>query len=156
MPQYEYRVITAPNRGVKAKGIKTPEDRFSHALEEVMNQMAAEGWEYQRAETLPSVERSGLTSSTTSWRNVLVFRKQVAEIASQPQEEAEEAAEETDPIRKEPVIVPPKTPDDDASQSEGATRMLSDNGVEESSDVAGMTNSLKQLAASRNPEKTED
>lgn len=153
MPQYEYRVITAPNRGVKAKGIKTPEDRFSHALEEVMNQMAAEGWEYQRAETLPSVERSGLTWSATSWRNVLVFRKQVAEIASKPEEDAEE---ETDPIRKEPVIVPPKTPDDDASQSEGATRMLSDNGVEESSDVAGMTNSLKQLAASRNPEKTED
>ncbi len=82
MPQYQYRVIPAPNRGLKAKGLKTPEARFSHALEEVMNEMAAEGWEYQRAETLPSVERAGLTSTATHWRNVLVFRKAQIEAAA--------------------------------------------------------------------------
>ena len=75
MSQYEYRVIAAPTRGLKAKGIKTPEARFSHALEDVMNTMAADGWEYQRAETLPSIERSGLTSTTSTLRNVLVFRR---------------------------------------------------------------------------------
>lgn len=37
--------------------------------------MAGYGWEYQRAETLPSIERSGLTGTTTEWRNVLVFRR---------------------------------------------------------------------------------
>jgi hypothetical protein len=37
--------------------------------------MSQEGWEYQRAETLPSVERSGLTGSSTEWRNILVFRR---------------------------------------------------------------------------------
>ncbi|MDW3222338.1 MAG: DUF4177 domain-containing protein [Paracoccaceae bacterium] len=157
MANYEYRVITAPTRGVKAKGIKTPEDRFSHTLEEVMNEMAAEGWEYQRAETLPSIERSGLTSSATNWRNVLVFRR--AKEEAQPQlvlaDGATASKEEID-IRQDPVIATPQTPDDDASQSEGATRMLSDNGVEEPSDVAGMTNSLKQLAASRNTEKSND
>jgi hypothetical protein len=31
-----------------------------------------------RAELLPSDERSGLTGSTTNWRNVLVFRRVVA------------------------------------------------------------------------------
>ena len=40
-----------------------------------MNGLAGYGWEYQRAETLPSLERSGFTSTTTEWRNVLVFRR---------------------------------------------------------------------------------
>lgn len=75
MPIYEYKVVPAPTKGLKAKGIKTPEARFSHAIEDLMNRMAGDGWEYQRAETLPSVERSGLASTTTEWRNVLVFRR---------------------------------------------------------------------------------
>ena len=44
-----------------------------------MNEMGANGWEYQRAETLPSVERTGLTGSTTEWRNLLVFRRPVVQ-----------------------------------------------------------------------------
>lgn len=76
MVRYEYRVIPAPNKGVRAKGVKTPEARFALALQELMTQMGAEGWEYQRAETLPSVERSGLTGSNTIWRHVLVFRRE--------------------------------------------------------------------------------
>ena len=151
MPQYQYKVISAPNRGVKAKGVKSPEDRFSHTLEEVMNQMAAEGWEYQRAETLPSVERSGLTSTTTNWRNVLVFRKILDEAIPEPASIVMPATE----ARSEPPIATPQTPEDDASQSAGASRMLSDNGVEEPSDVSGMTSSLKQLAASRKTEKSD-
>ncbi|MFK7763746.1 MAG: DUF4177 domain-containing protein [Roseobacter sp.] len=72
---YEYKVIAAPTRGVKAKGVRSAEARFSNALEQTMNELAAAGWEYQRAETLPSTERSGLASTTTTWRNVLVFRR---------------------------------------------------------------------------------
>ena len=75
MTRFEYKVVPAPVRGQKAKGVKTPESRFAHALEQVMNDMAAEGWEYLRAETLPSEERSGFTSTTTTYRNVLVFRR---------------------------------------------------------------------------------
>ena len=75
MPRYAYKVVPAPAKGLKGKGVKGPEARFSNALQELMNGLAAEGWEYQRAETLPSVERSGLTGSTTEWRNVLVFRR---------------------------------------------------------------------------------
>lgn len=75
MPRYEYNIVPAPAKGLKGKGVKGPEARFAHALQAMMNEMADEGWEYQRAETLPSVERSGLTGSTTEWRNVLVFRR---------------------------------------------------------------------------------
>ncbi|PYC48575.1 DUF4177 domain-containing protein [Litorivita pollutaquae] len=75
MIQYDYRVIPAPTKGRKAKGIKTAEARFAHTIETVMNEMAAQGWEFQRAETLPSEERSGLTSTTVNYRNLLVFRR---------------------------------------------------------------------------------
>jgi hypothetical protein len=75
MPSYQYKVVPAPQKGLKAKGVRSTEARFSNALETLMNAMGEEGWEYQRAETLPSIERSGLASTTTEWRNVLVFRR---------------------------------------------------------------------------------
>ena len=75
MPNYEYKVLPAPSRGEKAKGVKGNEARFAHAIEKLMNEMASGGWEYQRAETLPSEERSGLTGSVTVWRTMLVFRR---------------------------------------------------------------------------------
>ncbi len=75
MPRYEYKVVPAPTKGLKGKGVKGPEAKFAHAVQELMNGLSGYGWEYQRAETLPSVERAGLTGSTTEWRNVLVFRR---------------------------------------------------------------------------------
>lgn len=75
MPRYEYKVVPAPAKGRKAKGVKTPEARFALSVETVLNEMGADGWEYLRADLLPSDERSGLTGSTTHWRNLLVFRR---------------------------------------------------------------------------------
>lgn len=75
MSAYEYKVVPAPVKGLKAKGVRGHEARFAFALEEVMNRMGAEGWEYLRAETLPAEERHGLTQVTTTYRNVLVFRR---------------------------------------------------------------------------------
>ncbi len=209
MPRYEYRVVPAPNRGVKARGVKGAEARFSYALQELMNQMGHNGWEYQRAETLPSIERSGLTSTTTEWRNVLVFRRaittdldafqpellpapnsrpepaiadgppaQVSADAAQSEAETPEADEPVGDIAKEAAMTAAPTPEEadakapsdgaadtgddddgegqhpgarDASRSVGATQMLRDNGVEDISDVSGMTNSLRRLVATRKP-----
>ena len=78
MQAFEYKVVPAPHKGTKAKGVKTPEDRVAYSIENILNQRAAEGWEYQRAELRPSEERSGLTGSTTNWRNVLIFRRQMS------------------------------------------------------------------------------
>lgn len=75
MPRYEYKVVPAPAKGQKARGVKTPQDRFAHSIETILNTLAAEGWEYLRSDMLPSEERTGLTGSTTNWRNVLVFRR---------------------------------------------------------------------------------
>ncbi len=83
MQNYEYKVVSAPNRGEKARGVKTPSDRFAHALENLMNALGRDGWEYVRADTLPSEERSGLTKRTTVYHSVLVFRRPVQEATSE-------------------------------------------------------------------------
>jgi hypothetical protein len=170
MTTYQYRVVPAPTKGLKAKGIKGPEARFSNAIEDLMNTMGAEGWEYQRAETLPSQERVGLTGSATQWRNVLVFRKprdtDVSDFSPELLPAPFPIDSEDDLIAEEPAI---EAEEDDVAEVEteaeqegehpaggvGATQMLSDNGVEETSEVAGMTDSLKTLAVRRSPESSE-
>lgn len=82
MAEFEYKVIPAPKRGVKAKGVKSVEDQFANALTTVMNDAAADGWEYQRTDTLPCEERSGLRGSTTTFQNMLVFRRMTAATAA--------------------------------------------------------------------------
>lgn len=84
MPVYEYKVVPAPEKGRKGKGLKGPRERFANALESVMNELGAEGWEYIRADTLPCEERSGLTGSTTTYQNMLVFRREVVRHADEP------------------------------------------------------------------------
>lgn len=119
MTLFEYKVIPAPARGVKAKGVKSAEGRFAHALEQVMNDMAADGWAYQRAETLPSEERSGLTSKTTTFRNVLVFRRERAP-------ETEPAPEGDDPkLLAAPDAPPEQSPDTD-TETETADDITAD------------------------------
>jgi hypothetical protein len=75
MPRYEYKVVPAPKKGEKARGVKTSEDRFAHALNTLMNQLGADGWEYLRADSLPAEERSGFTGRTTVVQNLLIFRR---------------------------------------------------------------------------------
>ncbi|UZD92568.1 DUF4177 domain-containing protein [Cognatishimia activa] len=82
MDRFEYKVVPAPTKGQKARGIRRSEDKFAYSIEEVMNSMALDGWEYQRSETLPHEERTGLTSSSTTFRSVLVFRR--AKVVAEP------------------------------------------------------------------------
>ena len=75
MRKFEYKAVPAPVTGTKAKGVKTTEDRFALSMSDVLNEMAAEGWEYVRAETLPCEERKGLTGRETRYQNVLIFKR---------------------------------------------------------------------------------
>jgi len=74
---YEYKVVPAPARTNKVKGLKTPGERFAHLLEECVNAEAAGGWEFLRSETLPCEERKGFTGTSKSFQSVLVFRRAV-------------------------------------------------------------------------------
>ncbi|MGQ0567606.1 MAG: DUF4177 domain-containing protein [Gemmobacter sp.] len=99
MQAYEYKVIPAPRRGEKARGAKTVPERFAVALTQVMNDMARDGWEYLRADTLPCEERVGLTGTATHFQNMLVFRRGLA-VGAQAQ---------TEPVAMPPAPEPEAT-----------------------------------------------
>ncbi|MEP1537482.1 MAG: DUF4177 domain-containing protein [Paracoccaceae bacterium] len=128
MTSYEYKVVPAPTKGQKAKGVKTGEDRFALGLQILMNAFASDGWEFQRAETLPSTERAGLTGSTTEWRNVLVFRREVSSSVNNAIQteaypvSAPEPARESEAELSDDQYDP--TPEDDASDIQRLRKTL--------------------------------
>ena len=75
MPTYEYKVVPAPTKAGKIKGIKGTDNRFAAELAGLMNKYGADGWEYQRTDTLPCEERQGLTGRVTTFQNMLIFRR---------------------------------------------------------------------------------
>lgn len=170
---FEYKVVPAPAKGTKAKGIRTPEGRFSNSIELLLNQMADEGWEFQRAELLPSEERVGLTGSTTNWRNVMIFRRATpaAQEEAAPSVRQDTAAEtSTAPAVELPADAvaspapavrmtatagdPEASPEATPVPGPGARNMLEDDGVEELSPVSGLTSALRTRAAQKEHDKT--
>lgn len=91
---FEYRVVPAPRRGEKAKGVRSGEARFALAMSRLFNRMGEMGWEYVRADTLPAEERVGLTGSEVRYHALLVFRRSLAPAIS----------------RTVPNALPPKPP----------------------------------------------
>ena len=128
MSSFEYTAVPAPIRSEKAKAAKTPAERYALTLTDEINRMAADGWEYLRAETLPSEERSGLTGRTTLFHNLLIFRRAKAS-AVKPraltQVEAKPAIAPAAPTPAKPVEAAPKraepTPEADAASSVSPT-----------------------------------
>ncbi|MFN3846313.1 MAG: DUF4177 domain-containing protein, partial [Paracoccaceae bacterium] len=121
MQRFEYKVIPAPKRGDKVRGVKATEDRFALTLTQLMNSFAAEGWDYVRADTLPCDERVGLTGTKTTYQNMLVFRRAATEPAAlEPSFSTLRSAPETEapvlklgaasvPMGSAPAIGPAKT-----------------------------------------------
>jgi hypothetical protein len=101
MPAYEYKVVPAPRTAIKEKGAKTTDARFAVTLTRLMNELGAEGWEYQRAESLPCDERRGLTGRVETTQHVLVFRRERA--AVQPARVPQVGAPLAAPARSEGV-----------------------------------------------------
>ncbi|MGD9865441.1 MAG: DUF4177 domain-containing protein [Pseudodonghicola sp.] len=157
MPRYEYKVVPAPSKGRKAKGVKSPESRFALAVEDTLNQMGAEGWEYLRADLLPSDERSGLTGSTVNWRNLLVFRRALDSSTEAFRPRLLEATEPVAPAVEAAAAAEPPAPQPAAAQKPPlrATRRDAepeadededDNGVEATRDTDAIGAALKARA----------
>ena len=168
MPRYEYKVVPAPTKGLKTKGVRTAEARFAHAVQELMNGLSGYGWEYLRAETLPSLERSGLTGSTTEWRNVLVFRRPregeaddfAPELLAAPADVAPPVPEEKpigDTAKNDaaPTTEKPKANDTGNAIKKPETEEPWDNGVEDTDDMVGVSSSLEELAKARKADKSD-
>lgn len=129
---FEYKVVAAPTKGIKVKGVKGAEARFALAVEQAINELAAEGWEYVRTDVLPSEERQGLTGSVTNWRNLMVFRRA---LQAHPMPEAEVV-----PARVEPVLtaavpaVSSAVPEGDGIAADAATETPKEPVFEEGSE----------------------
>lgn len=103
---FEYKVVPAPTRGLKARGVKTAEHRFANALQATINEHASSGWEYIRADTLPCEQREGLMSKTTVYQNMLVFRRNKAEEPRVQQPPVIAAPEVPRPVETPPLTAP--------------------------------------------------
>ena len=112
MQRFEYKVMPAPKRGKKGKGVKGSEAQFANALGITMNEAAADGWEYLRTDTLPCEERQGLTGRVTVFQNMLVFRRPL-------EVEVEEAAPAEPPLTALPAPQP-ETPVDMGAEDDDA------------------------------------
>jgi len=104
---YEYRVVPAPRKGEKAKGVRSGEARFALAMSRLFNRMGAQGWEYVRADTLPAEERVGLTGSEVRYHALLVFRRVVAETVMVPAPDQKPAI----PMNKAPLLLTAPLPE---------------------------------------------
>ena len=114
MPLYEYKVIPAPRKGERARGVRSAEARLARTLQAVMNEQADEGWEYQRSDTMPCEQRKGMVGRTMVDQTMLIFRRTVeveAELgdmteseADQPQPDGEGSHDRPEP-RIEPLVL---------------------------------------------------
>jgi hypothetical protein len=76
MTHYDYKVIPAPRRLKKVKGIKDTPELFAHTLTDAINEMARDGWEYIRAEQLAAEEPHGwFRRSTEVVQTMMIVRR---------------------------------------------------------------------------------
>lgn len=108
MPNYEYQVVPAPRKGKSVRKVRGVEAKFANTISVLMNEMAAEGWEYQRAETLPCEERQGLTGKTIKYHSMLVFRRELAVEADVVDVPAIAVAAVAAPVAVEPTVPAPR------------------------------------------------
>lgn len=77
MTGYDYKVVPAPKRAKKIKGVKGADELFAHTLTDTINEIARQGWEYVRAESLPAEAPGGFFKGASRGnQTVLVFRRE--------------------------------------------------------------------------------
>jgi hypothetical protein len=77
MSHYEYKVVPAPKRAKRVRGVKAAEDLFALTLTDAINEVARQGWEYVRAEHLSAEAPAGwFRGATAGEQTVLVFRRE--------------------------------------------------------------------------------
>lgn len=76
MSYYDYKIVPAPKKAKKVKGVSGVADLFALTLNDAINEIARQGWEYYGSEQL-SIQTPGgwFSRSKTEEHTVLVFRK---------------------------------------------------------------------------------
>ncbi len=123
MQSYEYKAVAAPTRARRFKGVKGTANQFAMVISELMNDMASDGWEYLRSDSLPVDEKAGLLKGRVeNYHTLLIFRRakesapEMAGLIEDFTDEESPALAPTapvDPAYKEPTAPAPYTVDDD-------------------------------------------
>jgi hypothetical protein len=79
-PIYEFTVVPAPDKADRAEGARTDAERMARALTVLFNEMALDGWDYVRSETLRNDNSRDLTGTAPATVTLLVFRRLLCEI----------------------------------------------------------------------------
>jgi hypothetical protein len=79
MPAYDYRLVPVPTRSNRKNGGRDPAERFARTLEEEMNRLGAEGWEYCGQEEFEAEERPLIGKTRHARHRFLVFRRTAPE-----------------------------------------------------------------------------
>lgn len=72
---YEFQVVPAPRKGERAPGLRTDADRMAGTLTGLLNEMALDGWDYVRADTLPNDMSGDLSGTAPPTMTLLVFKR---------------------------------------------------------------------------------
>ncbi|GIT90564.1 hypothetical protein JANAI62_10190 [Jannaschia pagri] len=74
-PIYEFQVVPAPRKGERVQGLRTDDARMAYTWTELLNDMALDGWDYVRADTIPNDNSADLTGTAPKTMTLLVFRR---------------------------------------------------------------------------------
>ncbi|MCT8328479.1 DUF4177 domain-containing protein [Albidovulum sediminis] len=88
MQRYEYKAVSLPEKGEKAPGAKTADERFAHAIVQMMNRLGRDGWDYVRTDTFTREDKVGLARrSVTVHQTLMIFRRPIGDsFAATPSE----------------------------------------------------------------------
>ncbi len=127
MQTFEYKVVPAPNRSKRVKGVKGTAGRFAAVLTETMNEQAADGWEYLRSDSMPVEEKPGLLKSRVeTYQTVLVFRRATGAVAATPMagyiEDQSDVVDPTPEPEQMPEVAPEETTPEPETYAEPEVR----------------------------------
>jgi hypothetical protein len=104
MDAYTYKCVAAPRRAKKTRDHRTPAEALVAAVEAVITEQAAAGWEYLRTDLVPMETKSGWMGPVTeTHQGVMVFRRRSA-VAARFEDDDDRAAR----LRAEPVVGRPR------------------------------------------------
>lgn len=77
--RFEYKLIPAPAEPPRIKGVRGASARYARGLEDTLNEMAGQGWEYVRVDRVPvTASRGFLRRKEERDETLLVFRRERA------------------------------------------------------------------------------
>ncbi|MEO0359895.1 MAG: hypothetical protein AAF322_02245 [Pseudomonadota bacterium] len=106
MNEYDYKAVAAPRRLKKRRGVRGTDALLAITIEETIQEQAAHGWDYVRADTFPVEDGGGfLSKATTEHCAVLIFRRHRSLVGA-PAARGEPAYAAPQPPQAPPVVEP--------------------------------------------------